>query len=88
VYALRRATAISLLVVLGVRHDGQKVLLTVHNMGGESEAAWQMMLDDLVKCGLQKPDLAIVDGAPGLDKSFICGRIVLSSAARCTSSVI
>ena len=35
----RKATSISLLVVLGVRRDGQKVLLAVKNMGGESEAA-------------------------------------------------
>lgn len=34
----RKATSISLLVVLGVRRDGQKVLLAVKNMGGESEA--------------------------------------------------
>ena len=34
----RKATNISLLVVLGVRRDGQKVLLAVKNMGGESEA--------------------------------------------------
>src|SRR6476469_3950332 len=32
----KRSTAISLLVVLGVRQDGQKVLLAVKNMGGES----------------------------------------------------
>jgi transposase-like protein len=37
----RKATNISLLVVLGVRRDGQKVLLAVKNMGGESEAAWR-----------------------------------------------
>jgi transposase-like protein len=29
----RKATAISLLVVLGVRRDGQKVLLAARNMG-------------------------------------------------------
>ena len=40
----RRATAISLLVVLGVRRDGQKVLLAVKNMGGEGEAAWRAVL--------------------------------------------
>jgi transposase-like protein len=34
----RKATNISLLVVLGVRNDGQKVLLSIRNMGGESEA--------------------------------------------------
>jgi putative transposase len=47
----RKATAISLLVVLGVRDDGQKVLLAVKNMGGESEAAWRALLDDLVGRG-------------------------------------
>jgi transposase-like protein len=52
----RRATAISLLVVLGVRVDGQKVLLTVRNMGGESEAAWRAVFDDLVKRGLKQPE--------------------------------
>lgn len=63
----RRATAISLLVALGVRADGQKVLLAVRNMGGESQAAWRALLDDLVKRGLQTPCLIIADGAPGLD---------------------
>src|SRR5580704_1730753 len=32
----RKATSISLLVVLGVRADGQKVLLAIKSMGGES----------------------------------------------------
>ena len=31
----RQATSISLLVALGVRQDGQKVLLAVKNMGGD-----------------------------------------------------
>ena len=43
----RKATSISLLVVLGVRRDGQKVLLSIKNMGGESEAGWRGVLDDL-----------------------------------------
>jgi len=51
----RRATSISLLVVLDVRGDGQKVLLAVRNMGGESEAAWRGVLDDLIARGLQTP---------------------------------
>ena len=44
----RKATNISLPVVLEVRRDGQKVLLAVKNMGGESEAAWRGILDDPV----------------------------------------
>ena len=67
----RKATSISLLVVLGIRRDGQKVLLAVKNMGGESEAAWRTLLDDLVARGLKRPELAIVDGAPGLEKALV-----------------
>src|SRR6516164_4969605 len=59
----RKATAIPLLVVLGVREDGQKVLLAVKNMGGETSQAWRTVLDDLVKRGLRKPEFLIVDGA-------------------------
>src|SRR5512147_2528287 len=61
----KKATSISLLVVLGVRRDGQKVLLAVRNMGGESEAAWRALLDDLVARGLKTPEFLIVDGAAG-----------------------
>jgi transposase-like protein len=66
----RKATAISLLVVLGVRADGQKVLLAIRSMGGESAEAWRAVLDDLVKRGLRQPEFLIVDGAPGLDKAI------------------
>jgi transposase-like protein len=66
----RRATSVSLLVVLGVRRDGQKLLLAVKNMGGESEAAWRAVLDDLVARGLRAPGLLIIDGAPGLERAL------------------
>jgi transposase-like protein len=66
----RRATSISLLVVLGVRRDGQKVLLAVKNMGGESEAAWRGVLDDLIARGLRTPEFLITDGAAGLERAL------------------
>jgi transposase-like protein len=66
----KKATSISLLVVLGVRGDGQKVLLAVKSMGGESEAAWRALLDDLVARGLKTPEFLIVDGAAGLEKAL------------------
>ena len=66
----RKATAISLLVVIGVRTDGQKVLLAIKNMGSESTEAWRTVLDDLIKRGLRRPEFLIVDGAPGLDKAI------------------
>jgi putative transposase len=66
----RKATAISLLIVLGVRRDGQKVVLAIKNMGGESEAAWRAVLDDLTSRGLAKPELVIVDGGKGLEAAL------------------
>jgi transposase-like protein len=66
----RKATSISLLVVLGVRADGQKVLLAIKNMGGESTEAWRSVLDDLTRRGLQRPEFLIVDGAAGLDSAI------------------
>jgi len=66
----RKATSISLLVVLGVRAAGQKVLLAIKSLGGESAEAWRTVLDDLVTRGLRRPEFLIVDGAPGLDKAI------------------
>jgi transposase-like protein len=66
----RKATAISLLIVLGIRRDGQKVVLAIKNMGGESEAAWRAVLDDLTSRGLTRPDLVIVDGGKGLEAAL------------------
>ena len=66
----RKATAISLLIVLGVRRDGQKVVLAIKNMGGETEAAWRAVLDDLLARGLAKPELVIVDGGKGLEAAL------------------
>jgi transposase-like protein len=66
----KRVTSIPLLVVIGVRRDGQKVLLAVKNMGGETEAAWRHVLDDLLARGLGTPELVIVDGGKGLEAAL------------------
>src|SRR6201982_2296554 len=66
----RKATSIVLLVVLGVREDGQKVLLAVKSMGGETSQAWRAVLDDLVKRGLRQPEFLIVDGGTGLEQAL------------------
>jgi putative transposase len=66
----RKATSISLLVVIGVRADGQKVLLAIKSMGGESTQAWRTALDDLIQRGLRQPEFLIVDGAPGLENAI------------------
>ena len=55
---------------MGVRADGQKMLLAVKSMGGESAAAWRSVLDDLIRRGLRQPELLIVDGGSGLDAAL------------------
>jgi putative transposase len=45
----RKPTSISLLVVIGVRADGQKMLLAIKSMGGESTEAWRAVLDDMIE---------------------------------------
>jgi transposase-like protein len=66
----KRSTGISVLVALGVRRDGQKVLLGLRTMGGESEAAWRAFLDDLVSRKLARPELLIIDGGAGLEAAL------------------
>nr|WP_329608229.1 transposase [Mesorhizobium muleiense] len=83
----RKATSIPLLVVIGVRADGHKILLAVKNMGGETTEAWRAILDDLVARGLRRPEFLIVDGAPGLDgRSLGCGTGCRFKDARFTST--
>src|ERR1700678_2692600 len=66
----RKATSISLLVVLGVRADGQKVLLAIKGMGGESADAWRAVLDDLIRRGLRRPELLIIDGGKTFESAI------------------
>ena len=80
----RKATNISVLAAIGVRRDGQKVLLSIGNMGGESQAAWRQFLDDLDARGLKRPGFVIVDGAPGLEAAV--GVWGDDNAAPCTST--
>jgi transposase-like protein len=56
----------SLLVVIGVRENGQKVLLAIKQMGGESTEAWRSVLDDLVKRACGGPSSSSLMAAPGL----------------------
>ena len=62
----KKATSISTLVAVGVRRDGQKVLLSIKNMGGESEAAWRGFLEDMIARGLKTPELLIIRRRTGV----------------------
>jgi hypothetical protein len=66
----KKSTSISTVVALGVRRDGQKVLLSLKNMGGESEAAWRVFLEEMASCKLRTPEFLIVNGAPGSEATL------------------
>jgi transposase-like protein len=54
------------LVALGVRADGQKVVLDLELLTSESTTAWQSLLEGLTARGLCRPRLCVLDGNPGL----------------------
>ena len=54
------------LMAIGVRETGEKVLLSLRLAGGESTAAWKAFVEDLASRGLKAPLLTMVDGSPAL----------------------
>jgi len=59
---------VQLLVAYGVRADGSRQLLAFVRSQGESQAAWEGLLEDLYRRGLegQKLKLIVTDGGAGL----------------------
>jgi hypothetical protein len=68
----KRRVTVPVLVILGVRADGQRELLDLRLVGDESTAAWCESLQGLVARHIGTPVLAIIDGNPGLARR--CGR--------------
>jgi transposase-like protein len=62
----KRRVVVPVLVALGVRADGRKVLLDLRLAGDESTAAWRDTIRSLVERHLGTPALAIIDGSAGL----------------------
>lgn len=62
----KRVVKVPVLVALGVREDGQKVLVALQLVAGETTAGWTSLVADLARRGLAAPVLAVVDGNPGL----------------------
>ncbi len=56
---------VCLLVVIGVREDGEKELLAVEDGYRESTESWAVVLRDLSSRGLNTPKLVTGDGALG-----------------------
>jgi transposase-like protein len=62
----RRVQRTPLLVVVGVRATGERVVLALHLATGETTLGWRAVLEQLVARGLAAPQLCIIDGSPGL----------------------
>jgi transposase-like protein len=65
-----KVVSLPVLVALGVKPTGEKVLLALAIAGAETGAAWQMMLEDLAARHLGRPRLVISDGNPGLKSAL------------------
>lgn len=62
----RRVQRTPLLVVVGVRATGERVVVAMQLATAESTRGWRAVLEQLVARGLRPPQLCIIDGSPGL----------------------
>jgi putative transposase len=62
----RRRVRVPVLVTLGIKADGQRLVLDIRLAGQETTQAWQEVIEQLVGRGVGVPLLAMIDGNPGL----------------------
>lgn len=62
----RRRVRVPVLVTLGIKADGQRIIVDLRLAGQETTQAWQEVIERLVARGVGVPLLAIIDGNPGL----------------------
>lgn len=66
---VKRVVKVPVQAVIGVREDGQKVLLALEIAASESTASWKTIVEALAKRGLPAPRLVILDGNAGLSRA-------------------
>lgn len=66
----RKRVRIPVLVTMGVRENGDRIVIDMRVAGDESSAAWGDVVAALVKRSIGRPKLAVVDGGPGLDTAL------------------
>jgi len=65
-----RRERVPVLVTLGVRATGERVVLDMRLVGDESAASWTDVVANLAARHLARPVLAVVDGNPGLTNAL------------------
>jgi transposase-like protein len=65
-----RRERVPVLVTLGVRANGERVVLDMRLVGDESAASWTEVVDSLAARHLARPVLAVIDGNPGLTSAL------------------
>jgi putative transposase len=61
-----KVISVPVLVGLGVKEDGEKVILDLELFQSESSSCWEGFVEGLISRGLKPPYLVIIDGNPGL----------------------
>lgn len=62
----KKVISVPVLVGLGVKEDGQKVILDLELLQSESSSCWEGFVEGLIGRGLKPPWLVIIDGNKGL----------------------
>jgi putative transposase len=62
----KKRVRVPVLVTLGTRANGERVVIDLRIAGAESSAAWGEVVTALVKRRIGVPELAVIDGHPGL----------------------
>lgn len=79
----KKVISVPVLVGLGVKEDGQKVILDLELFQSESSSCWEGFVEGLVSRGLKAPLLAIIDGNKGL-RSALAKNWPSTLVQRCT----
>ena len=66
----KKRVRVPVLVTLGTRANGERVVIDLRIAGEESSAAWAEVITALVNRHIGVPELAVVDGNPGLTQAL------------------
>ena len=66
----KKRTRVPVLVTLGTRANGERVVIDLRIAGEESSAAWAEVITALVKRRIGVPALAVIDGSAGLTQAL------------------